>query len=367
VLPADPQAVKQSLSVMAKGLVEQLDESHALQQAVLKAFVITRQTDPARQRSMITADIRELMDAQVVRAYGLDDCGRLALLPGQDELTVPAAGQQMEVALVDRAQTVGISLVSSRPDLDPDLAPLAARCASLGLATQVLLVKAADEIRGAFAVHWVHHERPPEARRRAFYYYWDMASYAVAASAERARIETRLAELHKRAYFDEKTGLPSQLALDDQLRDHEDTEVLSVLYLDFDGMREANSKFGYEEGGDVLIRAVGEALESLTHPPEFPARPHRGGDEFAVILPGVDARAAAARAAEIERQLDALQVPDRHQRLYHGASVGHATRLQDESPGKTLGRAIKAMSEQKRARRRARRRRAALRWWRRRP
>jgi diguanylate cyclase (GGDEF)-like protein len=353
VLAADAQAVK-TWSSITKGLLEQLDESQALRHAILKTFVVARQTDPIRQRDMITADIRDLMDAEIVRVYGVDDSGRLTLVPGQGDLTVPDAAREMELALVDRAQTVRMSLVSSRPDLDADLAPLAARCASRGLVTQVLLVKASDEVHGAFAAHWIESERPPEVRRRAFYYYWDMASYALAATAERARIQTRLAELHERAYADEKTGLPSQLALDDQLRDHEDTEVLSILYLDFDGMREANNEFGYEAGGDVLIRDVGQALKTLTHESEFPARPHRGGDEFAIVLPSADTSTASARASEIERQLDALRVTPSHQHLYRGASVGHATRHEGESPGQTLGRAIEAMTKQKGIRRDAR-------------
>jgi diguanylate cyclase (GGDEF)-like protein len=336
---------------MADSLIGQLDESRALQHALLKALFTARQTDPARQRELVSADIGELMEAEIVRAYGLDDYGRLTLLPGQPEDAVPAVALEMELALIDRAQTVRMSLVSSRADLDKDLAPLASRCASRGFVTQVLLVKVSDEIHGAFVAHWIYGERPPEVRRRAFHYYWDIACSALVAGAERALIETALNELRASTYFDEKTGLPSQLALDAELRTHEQTEVLSILYLDFDGMREANNTFGYEEGGDILIRDVGTALVALTQQPEFPARPHRGGDEFAVILPSADASTAAARSDELERQLDALKVTQTHQHLYHGASVGHATRHAGESPGQTLGRAIEAMTERKRGRR----------------
>ena len=101
-------------------------------------------------------------------------------------------------------------------------------------------------------------------------------------------------------------------------------ELLNILYLDFDGMRKANSQFGYEKGGDVLIRDVGQALKSLTDQPEFPhdriAEAMSSQSSCRVLTPDP----GAARAAEIERQLDALQVAATHQHLYHGASVGHA-------------------------------------------
>jgi hypothetical protein len=53
------------------------------------------------------------------------------------------------------------------------------------------------------------------------------------------------------------------------------------------------------------------------------------------------------RAAEVEHRLDNLAVPGTHRDVYHGASVGHAQRLDGETAGQTLGRAIEAMRERK--------------------
>ncbi|MGO9973777.1 MAG: GGDEF domain-containing protein [Solirubrobacteraceae bacterium] len=176
-----------------------------------------------------------------------------------------------------------------------------------------------------------------------------------ASVCERARIEAELAELHERAYRDRLTGLPNGLALEEELRAHEDTRPFSVLVLDFDGMREANNVFkSYRRGGDVLIAAVGRALGGLLTDGEFAARQYTAGDEFAILIPGADAEAAARRAGEVEDLLDMLDVPPAYKQIYRGASVGHATRRPGETPGQALGRAVAVMQERKSERRAAR-------------
>ena len=277
-----------------EGIVEavnaQLEEAQLSRQAVFRALAVIRATDLDRQRQLIAADLAELMDADVVRIYDVDDDGQFRLLPGQQASAVPPTAWEMERELVAGAPAAFKSLISSHPALDSRLASLAEQCAARGLVVHALLagVSGDTQAHGMFVAHWINHERPAGARRKAFYYYWDMARYATVATSERARIERRLAELHQHAYIDKLTGLPSGLALDEQLRNHHDTQRLSVLVLDFDGMREANNAFGYEDGGDVLIGAVGRAIGQLAREPEFPARLHRGGDEFAIILPGAD-------------------------------------------------------------------------------
>jgi diguanylate cyclase (GGDEF)-like protein len=138
------------------------------------------------------------------------------------------------------------------------------------------------------------------------------------------------------------------LALTEELRSHQQTMPFSVLALDFDGIREANAAFeSYEQGGDVLIRAVGKALPRIVHTGEFPARLYTAGDEFAVVLPGAEQNVAQRRAAEIEAALDLLDVPTSHRRVYHGASVGFATRQPGETTDQVLDRSIRAMRRRK--------------------
>jgi diguanylate cyclase (GGDEF)-like protein len=313
-----------------------------------------RERDTDRQRRLIARGIFDLLDASVVRRYDLVD-GELRVEEGVADIVLPSAAERLESALMPHAVAEGKSLVSTHPLLDPMLRPLADRCLARGIVTQLLLVRANGETHGAYAVHWIGRDRPGYERRSAFYAYWDNVGLAVATARERARIEAELAHLHERAYVDRLTGLPNGLALEEELRRHERTKPLSVLALDFDGMREANNLFGsYREGGDVLIEAVGRALGQLAGEDEFAARQHTAGDEFALILPGVDEHAAAARAQEIETALDTLTVPEDYRPIYQGASVGYATRRQAETPGQVLGRATVSMHDRKAQRRAAR-------------
>jgi diguanylate cyclase (GGDEF)-like protein len=163
-------------------------------------------------------------------------------------------------------------------------------------------------------------------------------------------VQAELNQLRRRAYWDELTGLPNAQALEEELHRHEQTEPFSVLVLDFDGMREANNAFGYADGGDVLIRVVGEALGRAARAGEFAARLYTAGDEFAVLLPGVADERARQRATEIEVMLDRLDVPPTHRQVYRGASVGSASRCEGQTAGQVLGAATEAMRTRKAAR-----------------
>jgi diguanylate cyclase (GGDEF)-like protein len=324
------------------------DETGWLRRVAIFSYAILREQDPARQRALIATHLVELVDATVVRAYELDADGpRLA---GQGEVALPALAERMEAELLTRAMREGKSLISTHPSLDPALAELADRCRTEQVTTHLLLVRAHEETHGAYAVHWIGRDRPLWTRRVGLYYYWDSVGFAVAAARERTRVQSEVELLRRRAFWDELTELPNAQALEQELHRNGPTHPFSVLVLDFDGMREANSAFGYKAGGDVLIRAVGQALAALARPGEFAARLYTAGDEFALLLPGADETCARTRAKEVEDALDELDVPPTYRAVYEGASVGHATRTPAQTPGQTLGHAIDAMRRRKHAR-----------------
>ena len=83
------------------------------------------------------------------------------------------------------------------------------------------------------------------------------------------------------------------------------------------------TSLGYEADGDVLIRTVGHAIPGFLAEDKLAARLHRAADEFACLLqPGAD---DAARAVNLEQELDRLEPPRTHEMFYRGASVGYAT------------------------------------------
>jgi diguanylate cyclase (GGDEF)-like protein len=84
---------------------------------------------------------------------------------------------------------------------------------------------------------------------------------------------------------------------------------LAVVMLDLDGFKQVNDRLGHERG-DVLLRAIADALKRTTRETDVAGR--YGGDEFLVILPDTDAeqaRRVAERLAdsvrETGRQFDA--------------------------------------------------------------
>jgi diguanylate cyclase (GGDEF)-like protein len=323
-----------------------------MRRAAIASSTVLRQRDRTLTQEQIAADVAHLFEADVVHAYELGDDGepRLALAAG--DLTVPPIARRLERELLPRALASEQSMLSTHPALDRDLRALSRLCSLHGVTTEALVARAFGENQGAYVVHWLGRERPSdEELLTAFWMYWESVGYAIHSTRERLKVEHELARLRQRAYFDRLTGLPNRFALDEELDGHERNTSLSMLVLDFDGMREANEVYGYEDGGDVLIAAVGSGLRELTRDGEFAARLYTAGDEFAVILPHADEQAAGLRADEIEAALDALPVPDSHRGLYHGASVGFATRLPGESVQDLRRRASAAMVERKHVRR----------------
>jgi diguanylate cyclase (GGDEF)-like protein/excisionase family DNA binding protein len=110
-----------------------------------------------------------------------------------------------------------------------------------------------------------------------------------------------------RAETDALTGLGNHGAFQRDLAAAIEAEVaapsesgqLSLLMMDLDRFKAYNDRFGHP-AGDALLHAVGEALYAATRSDD---RVYRyGGDEFTVVLSGVDL-AAAQRVADRARRL----------------------------------------------------------------
>lgn len=101
------------------------------------------------------------------------------------------------------------------------------------------------------------------------------------------------------AYTDDTTGLPNHRAASYRIEAYlssPDVEQrrLSLLFVDGDNLRQYNDEMGYEAGNE-MIRRLGAAISSATGPGETIAR-WLSGDEFMIILPGVDKAGAIDRA-----------------------------------------------------------------------
>ncbi len=122
--------------------------------------------------------------------------------------------------------------------------------------------------------------------------------------------------------------------------------VLSVAFLDLDRFKRINDLYGHPVGDRVLV-AVARTLSAAVRDPADVAR--IGGEEFVVILPGVDGDTAMARMEDIRAHVppavDRLGIPGVSATISIGVASLHPA---DEGPGALLARADAAMYQAKR-------------------
>ena len=116
---------------------------------------------------------------------------------------------------------------------------------------------------------------------------------------ELEEVNRQLAEL---ATEDALTGVANRRALEQGLqrewvRCQDQLRPLSVLMIDVDHFKHYNDTHGHLEG-DVMLREIAQNLHAL-HDPERELLARFGGEEFALLLPGVSQADALRRAEEI--------------------------------------------------------------------
>lgn len=94
------------------------------------------------------------------------------------------------------------------------------------------------------------------------------------------------AAMQRIAHFDMLTGLPNRLLLSDRIyqgikRANRTKNLMAVVYLDLDGFKSVNDKYGHD-AGDNLLRAVAISMQDAVRGGDTVAR--IGGDEFVILL-----------------------------------------------------------------------------------
>ncbi len=124
-----------------------------------------------------------------------------------------------------------------------------------------------------------------------------------------------LTGLYNRRYFEEYLKKEVTRALRQK-------QPFSVIGLDLDHLKQINDKFGHAYG-DLAIKTVAEVLKRNARSIDTAAR--MGGEEFNVILPGVDSKGAMIAAERIRKALESEQLDTIKQIT---ASIGVATFLE---------------------------------------
>jgi diguanylate cyclase (GGDEF)-like protein len=137
--------------------------------------------------------------------------------------------------------------------------------------------------------------------------------------------EAQQAEEHN-AMHDALTGLPNRRYLTEWLMlalagAERANRNVHLLYLDLDGFKEVNDRFGHD-AGDRVLQVTASRLRETMRASDFVAR--LGGDEFVVVLPETgEAPATASVIERIEQQLRIAPIRE----LANGmvtASIGQA-------------------------------------------
>lgn len=144
---------------------------------------------------------------------------------------------------------------------------------------------------------------------------------------ELARVAMNELELRRLATTDGLTGVNLRRALKDDAQKYvslarRHRSQLSAIAFDIDRFKSINDTYGHA-GGDSVLKAVAKAVQAELRDSDLFGR--MGGEEFAIILPDADNRAAMAVAEKLRHALLALTFPGSHPPITVSASFGVAT------------------------------------------
>jgi len=113
---------------------------------------------------------------------------------------------------------------------------------------------------------------------------WSLVQVALTDITARKKAEAYLEYLGS---HDALTKLRNRTFFTDELNrlERKGTSPVTIIMADLNGLKAANDELGHA-AGDALLRRAGEVFNSVVDKPACAAR--IGGDEFAVILPGVE-------------------------------------------------------------------------------
>lgn len=129
---------------------------------------------------------------------------------------------------------------------------------------------------------------------------WDMVLLALTDITARKKAEAYLEYLGK---HDVLTQLKNRSFYVDEINrlERKRTSLVTVVALDLNGLKQTNDQEGHA-AGDGLLRRMGEVLSKAIDRPAHASR--IGGDEFMVLLPGIDEAGAEVVLENIRRIID---------------------------------------------------------------
>jgi len=115
-----------------------------------------------------------------------------------------------------------------------------------------------------------------------------------------AKLKQLAGELDFKATHDPLTGAFNRRAVIERTEAHLRTCATALIVLDIDHFKRINDEYGHPAGDAVIVELVSRLRTAV---PERAEIGRVGGEEFTVVLPGMDLRTAAALAERMRTQV----------------------------------------------------------------
>lgn len=119
---------------------------------------------------------------------------------------------------------------------------------------------------------------------------------------------------------------------------------VSMIFFDIDGFKNINDSYSHKAGDVVLEKVAGSVIGNIRKSDKF-AR--FGGEEFLILMPHADVKAALVAAEKIRKNIESLQFKVREKTFSVTASFGIAQLNSADDTNSLIERADKAMYEAK--------------------
>ncbi len=164
-------------------------------------------------------------------------------------------------------------------------------------------------------------------------------------------LRATLDETLEQAVTDQLTGLYNRRFMEIHLKELMEESLstgrpLSVLALDLDHFKRINDAFGHQ-GGDTILTGFAARVAAKVRPADLACR--CGGEEFAILMPGVDLETAKAAAERLRLLIEEepFRLRDAAEPIAATVSVGVTQFHEDDTAASLMRRADQALNAAK--------------------